>query len=442
MNGTRWMIAAAFSAIALLGLAYAQDVPEPDPDDEPKKKEGSLQPRPEDDPKTELWVAKLGAARARALSTEPGVLLHHVLSPDGERFYYYREIARTDGKDGKPINVNYALYTVGPEKAESKVAETGADSAPPLFLSDGRILFTARRYDFNEDGYINELDDATLIVGNRDGGSLRNVANLAPGETPVAVWKEDREVLIVTTSEDDVNAWIVSMNLVRGDRTRVVHGFNVELVLDDGRLLIERLAAAENNKPDNPNPWGVPVTPEEDAEEPETSLLDPSIHLIFDPKDSTETPLYGASHRSRIVVHAEGSFFGHQEPSEPDDARPRWNQWGPESVGKQLSEILIVDDPQHHDSRSPSARYNYTTIGWITERGLLVIEQGNLGSKLLLLDHALKDHHLAEFDLHARGFVASKDGRTIGWLDVEDTDSNGFLEPWKDHSKINYTRIE
>ncbi|MCA8913870.1 MAG: hypothetical protein KDB90_00560 [Planctomycetes bacterium] len=442
MNGFRWMIAATLSASLLVVLAFAQDFPEPPPE-EPKKKEGSLQPRPEDDPKTELWVAKLGAARATPLSTEPGVLLHHVISPDGERFYYYRQVAKSDGKDGKPASVTYALFTVGPSKAESKVADTGADSTPPLFLEDGRILFTTRRYDLNEDGAIDELDDATLMVGNRDGGNLRNVASLQPGDTPVAVWNQDREVLVASAGEEDANGWIISINLVRGDRTRVVRGFNVEMVLDDGRILIERQDPPENDKPKAPgwNRWGM-VVPDEDLDEPLPSLLDPSVHIIFDPKDGSEAPLYGASHRSRIVVNAEGSFFGHQEPSEPDDSTQRWNYWGPETVARQVSEVLIVDDAQHHDSRSPSARYNYNSIGWIVDRGLLVIEQGNLGSKLLLFDHALKTHRLADFDLNARGFVASRNGLTIGWLDVEDTDKNGYLEPWKDNSRINYTRIE
>jgi hypothetical protein len=76
-----------FALLISLGVARAQEEfppPEGNPEDE-KKKKGSLQPRPEDDPKTELWVAKLGASRARPLSTPPGVLLHHVMSPDGTR---------------------------------------------------------------------------------------------------------------------------------------------------------------------------------------------------------------------------------------------------------------------------------------------------------------------------------------------------------------------
>jgi hypothetical protein len=443
--GMRFAALIALAMAALLGVVRAQDEFPPPPEENPvEKKKGSLQPRPEDDPKTELWVAKLGASRARPLSTPPGVLLHHVMSPDGARFYYHREVSRTDGKDGKPVNVIYALFTVGADKAESKVAETGADTTPPLFLGDERILFCTRRYDTNEDAAIDELDDASLMVCNRDGGNLRSVATLEPGETPVAVWNEDREVLLSTAGDKDVNGWIVALSVVRGDRTNVVRGFNVELVLDDGRLIVERQVAPppQRDMGNGWNPWGE-IAPETEApEQPLPTLLDASEHFIFDPKDGSETPLYGAAKRSRFVVAAEGSFFGHQEPSEPNEEEVGWGWFGPETIGRQVSEVLIVDDPEHHDTRSPSARYDYQVIGWIQERGLLVIEQGKLGSRLLLFDHALKIHRLADFELNARGFVASRDGLTIGWLDIDDTDKNGYLEPWKDQSRLSYTRIE
>lgn len=438
----------AFTCILLLAftcvVAQEEFPPPPDANGEPEKKKGSLQPRPEDDPKTALWVAKLGAARPQPLSTRAGILLHHVMSPDGARVYYFREESRSDGRTGKPAGVSYALYTVGAEKAESKVAETGADTTPPLFLGDDRILFCARRYDSNEDAAVDELDDASLMVCNLDGGNLRGIATLKSGETPVAV-RNEREVLVSTAGDTDVNGWIVSINLVRGDRTNIVRGFNVELVLDDGRLVVERQKAPPAARPvgDIWNPWGEAVPETEVPEQPLPSLLDPSEHFIFDPKDSSETVLYGGSKRSRLVVSAEGSFFGHQEPSEPsEDESGGWGWFGPENISKQMSEILIVDDPAHHDTRSPSARYNYQVIGWITDRGLLVIEQGKLGSRLLLFDHALKTHRLADFELNARGFVASKDGLTIAWLEIEDTDKNGYLEPWKDHSRISFTRIE
>jgi hypothetical protein len=31
---------------------------------------------------------------------------------------------------------------------------------------------------------------------------------------------------------------------------------------------------------------------------------------------------------------------------------------------------------------------------------------------------------------------------TIGWLEIDDTDKNGYLEPWKDQSRLSFTRIE
>jgi hypothetical protein len=445
VRGTSYLALVILVLAALLGGVIAQDEFPPPPEEDPdKKKKGSLQPRPEDDPKTELWVAKLGASRARPLSTRPGILLHPVMTPDGTRFYYHREESRTDGKDGKPVRVMYVLYSVGADKAEGKVAETGADTTQPLFLGDDRIIFCARRYDVIEDGALDELDDASLMVCNRDGGNLRSITTLRPGETPVAVWNEGREVLLSTAGDKDVNGWIVALNLVRGDRTNVVRGFNVELVLDDGRLLIERQKAPppERNMGTGWNPWGEVLPETEEPEQPLPSLLDPSEHLIFDPRDGTETLLYGATKRSRFVVAAEGSFFGHQEPSEPSEEEAGWGWFGPESVSRQVSEVLIVDDPEHHDTRSPSARYDYQTIGWINERGLLVIEQGKLGSRLMLFDHALKMHRLADFELNARGFMASRDGLTIGWLEIDDTDKNGYLEPWKDNSRINFIKIE
>lgn len=105
------------SALVAPGLPVAQDEfpPEPNPEEEPEKKKGSLLPRPEEDVKTALWVSKLGAARPEALTTRDGVLLHLVMSPDGERFYYFREVAKSDGKDGKPADESFVLFTVGPD---------------------------------------------------------------------------------------------------------------------------------------------------------------------------------------------------------------------------------------------------------------------------------------------------------------------------------------
>lgn len=433
-------------ALAAGMVVLAQDMPEPQPEPEegeegPEEKKGSLLPRPDSDTKTELWVASLGAARPQPITTESGRLLRLSMTPDGERFYYFRETGRSDGKDGKPQATTYTLYTAGPSRSESRVADTGADCTPPVFLKDGRILFVSRRFDLNEDGSIDELDDATLLVSNRDGGNLRHIATLASGEVPLAAWRDDRDVLISVPGEEDANGWIVSLNLVRGDREKVVRGFNVELVLDDGRLLVERLQPRPEPPP-QVRRWNQPVEDEAEPEEPLPTLLDHSEHVLFDPKDSSETVLYSPSRRSSIVVHAEGSWFGHQQPDNQSNSRNRSGYMGPESRGTPLSEILIVDDPQHYDVRALSARYDYFTIGWIRDRGLLFIEEGNLGSRLMLFDRALKAHRLVDFDLNARSFVASRDGLTIGWLAVEDTDKNGHLQPWRDNSRLFYLRIE
>src|SRR5690606_25080986 len=109
------------------------------------------------------------------------------------------------------------------------------------FLSDNRILYTSRRYDRNDDGVVDEQDDAALILSNRDGGNSRQVAVLAAGEVPVAVWRESREVLIATPGDDDTGGWIVSLNLVTGAREQVVKALNVAMVLEDGKLLVEQL---------------------------------------------------------------------------------------------------------------------------------------------------------------------------------------------------------
>ena len=447
MNHARGISALIACALLALAVVHAQDDwgDEP-PEPPPEVKKSTLLPRSPDDPQTIAWVGKTVVTRPRVLNTEPGAILRHVMSPDGERIYYFRALPTDAPKDATPQGPTpdrFALYTVGPGKGESKVADTGADCTPPIFLSDGRILFSVRRSDTNEDQSIDELDDATLMISNRDGGNQRRVATLPTGETPVAVWREDREVLICVAGEDDVNGPIVSLNLVRGDRQHITHGINVELVLPDGRLLIERQqpAVPERSRDHGWNRRGEPEPEPEPVETPKPTLVDHSEHVLFEPKDNTETLLYRPNRRSRIVVHADNAFFGNQEP-DPADNTDNWSPWGMETSLSRYSEILIVDDAQHFDVRSPSARFNYLTIGWIQERGLLVIEQGNLGSRLLLLDRALNSHRLADFELDARGFVASADGLTIAWLQVDDTDKNGHLEPWKDHSRIQFIRIE
>jgi hypothetical protein len=49
---------------------------------------------------------------------------------------------------------------------------------------------------------------------------------------------------------------------------------------------------------------------------------------------------------------------------------------------------------------------------------------------------------VAEFPLEARGFTASRDGLTVGWVEVEDTDKNGHLQPWKDNARPYFLKIE
>ena len=66
----------------------------------------------------------------------------------------------------------------------------------------------------------------------------------------------------------------------------------------------------------------------------------------------------------------------------------------------------------------------------------------NLRSRVFLLDRALKWHTLGELDQAARGVRLSADGLKLAWLEVEDTDENGILEPWKDHSRPLFAALE
>lgn len=414
--------------------AVAQDEVEPEPEPEaPAEPKGSLRARPDKDPAAAGWVSTLGTPRPRALTVAQGPMLRAVLSPDGERFYYYRSLPR----EGKAPQM-YALYCVGPEKSEGKVADTGVDAHPPLFLADGRILFTTRRHDLNHDDVIDELDDCTLVVSNRDGGNLRHAATLAAGETPVATWRGGREVLLAVPSDDEVSGWITSLDLVTGARTQVVRGFNVALVLEGDKLLIERMQSTP--KPREPMRWGRdgPLPPEDEGPPPPPSLLDHVEYLVFDPAEAEPVPLYKPSRKSRVLATGEGSYFGVQErdPTSSVRGNPFVRRAGSASF-----EILVIDDVQHRDTRSLSARFNYEVLAWIDQRGLLLVERGNLGARLYLMDRALKFHKLADFDLAATDFTASRDGLTVGWLEVEDTDENGLLQPWKDNARPHILRL-
>lgn len=434
MKRAFWILAAlALSALPTTAQDEVEPAPEPEAE-EPAEPKGSLRARGESDAAAEGWVRTLGTPQPRALTVAQGPMPRMVISPEGDRFYYYRPLPPGEGAPQL-----FALYCVGPDKSEGKVADTGVDAHPPLFLGDGRLLFTTRRHDMNDDGTIDELDECTLVVSNRDGGNLRHIATLAPGEVPAATWREDREVLLATPGEDEVNGWIVSLDLVTGKREQVVRAFNVALVLPGGKLLIERMQSTP--RPREPMRWGPdgPEAPADEGEPPPPSLLDHVEYLVFDPAETEPAPLFRPSRKSRIVATGEGSFFGMQD-RDPSLAAGRGSPYV-RRQGSFSHEILIVDDAQHRDTRSPSARFNYEVLAWIEQRGLLVIERGNLGSRLFLMDRALKFHKLAEFDFDATDFVASRDGLTVGWLRVEDTDLNGQLEPWKDHARPHLLRL-
>jgi hypothetical protein len=431
-----------FIFVLAAGFAFAQDEmpPEPGEGEQPEEPKGSLQPRPAEDAATAAWINTLAGTRARSLSVQEGAILRHMLTPEGDRFYYYREASRAEGKEGAPDFVTYALYTVGPEKAEAKIAETGVDALPPLFLADGRIVFASRRYDRNDDGVVDELDEAALIVANRDGGNTRQVATLAAGEMPVAGWREDRELLVATPGDDDVSGWIVSLNLVTGKRERVVQAFNVSMVLQDSKLLLERMQAPEPPR-GRPNYRRAMPDDDKDVEAPKPTLLDYVHYTVFDPKDGSVSPLYRPSRKSALLARGEGSYFGVQErePANENNVRYPANMQRGSKGGR---EIQIVDDAEHRDTRAPSSRFDYEVLAWINGRGLLLVERGNLRSRLMLMDRALKFHQVAEFPLEARGFTASRDGLTVGWVEVEDTDKNGHLQPWKDNARPHFLKIE
>jgi hypothetical protein len=97
----------------------------------------------------------------------------------------------------------------------------------------------------------------------------------------------------------------------------------------------------------------------------------------------------------------------------------------------------VVDDAQHYDARAPQARNDYIPLAWIKGKGLLSLEQSNLKSRLVLFDRSEKLNLLpiTEFGYEARGICASKDGLTLAWLVVEDSNEDGYLNPWEDNSR-------
>jgi hypothetical protein len=232
----------------------------------------------------------------------------------------------------------------------------------------------------------------------------------------------------------------VSLELLDGKREDVVEGFNVELVLTGDKLVVQRQQVSEKEPEGAPRGWGwgrpAPVEADKVETVPVPTLLDHSEHLIYDPKDGSLTMLHSPSQRSQIVVAGGGSYFGNQERTQKKGRNYDANGMLRPAIKSAKFEELIVDDAQHKDTQSPQeSRYQWTTIGYIADYGPLLLQHGKLGTKLLLQDKALKVHVIDEFDFFAKGFQCSADGRFVGWIVVEDTDKDGRLEPWEDHSK-------
>ncbi|MCC6573479.1 MAG: PD40 domain-containing protein [Planctomycetes bacterium] len=450
--------------IVSAGRTSAQDDPEMPPvKDEKAKTAGTLKPRPETDVEAATWVGKLGSPKPQPLSVDKGPILYHTLSPDGSRLYFFRDLKRKwpppeepargdDDDDGEvklPDPGNYVLCCAGLNQSESRIIETGINCQPPLFLPDGRLVVMVRKLDTDGDGEVTELDEHSLVLCQADGTSPYEVDVLAATESVLAVWKGGKEVLVTDFTRHDVNGWINTLPLVRGKkRSQVVKGFNVEMVLPDDRLLIERKQTPAPETQPVANPWARWNRRNDDvddsAEEPREAmagLLDANDHIIFNPADGSEVPLYGASQRSHLFITGEGSFFGHQEYVR--QANTYYNPWGggyrrESSLG---FELVIVDDKDHRDTKLNQARYDYLALGWLENRGLVAVEHGRLTKHLLLLDRAMKFHELATFDFDARGFVASKDGMTIAYIQVDDTNKNGLLESWLDEGRPHIVKL-
>jgi signal transduction histidine kinase len=419
----------------------AQDIDEFDeegPELERPRPAATLRDRPAEDRQGREWARRNTGPSVRPMIVSDGAMIAHTLAPDGERYYFYRP---TDGHtESAP---RYRLYAVGPDRPETRVADTGAASDPPLFLEDGRIAYLTRRFDLNEDGVVNELDPATLVVAGRDGSNARNVLTLEAGEVPLRFWQEDRRLLVAVPGSGgvhDVDGWIVSVNPSTGERTRVTRGVDVPFVLQDGRLVVARLQPRQDAGPLPTRGVQPRVERDEDDAPQPPSLLEPLEYHIVEPETGTSELLIRPPEATRLHVRGEGSYFGTQvraterrrTPQHPAAVQPVWPD----------SDILIVDDAQHRDIRSPNPRYSYKALAWVEGAGLLVIERGNLGSRLLLMDRSLSTHRIAEFSLFATGFQATPDGRMVTWLEVEDTDENGYLEPWTDHARPYYLRLD
>lgn len=453
MNLKRILAALGLCLFALGALQGQPDIEDGEPVPE-KPDASSLKPRPEDDPDAAAWVAGLSPSRPQMGSVEKGAMLRHCLSPDGARLYFFRDLnaslpaprsART-----LPPAPRYVLFSASPEGSQVRVLETGFDALAPLFLDDGRLLVVTRRLDLNGDGKVNADDDRSLVLCGHDGAAEREVCVLRPSETPLLLWKQGTEVLTAEFARDDVNGWIYSLSLSKGERRPLCRGFNVSLALEDGSLLIERLVARPPQEDMPVNPWGrmpVPADEEEFTDDtqplPEAGLLDRCEHILFNPADGSERVLYSPSRRARLHITGEGSFFGVQESSSSINAsRLPGGRFMPART-LDTFELLIVDDAEHYGARQPSLRNSYFPLAWIAGKGLLAVERSNLKTRLVLVDRSSNLNLLliSEFGFDCAGFCASADGLTLAWLSLEDTNQDGFLDPWQDEARPWFMRL-
>lgn len=395
--------------------------------EEKDESRGTLLPRPDEDLEASNWVKSLGGLRPQRFSVKDGALINIVFSPKGDRFFYFR---RTENDNTE----SFELYTVGKGRSELRIAKTGGDDTPPLFLSDDRIAYLTRLHDSNEDGVVDILDEPTLMVSGLDGNRNRQVMLLYPNDVPVASWKNGKAILLATQSGESVNGMIVSLDLASGQREDVVEGFNVELVLPEDKLLILRKQASKDEG--QKRSWFSirRELPEEPRAEPLATLLDHSEHLIYDPANGTVTSLHRPSRGAQVVVFGGGSYFGQQEVDDKATSGKRSRLIA--TIGQNAdSEILIIDDAKHKNTKRPKGRLSYSVIGYVQNRGPLIVESGNLGARLLLQDQSLTNHVVFSFGLFAQGFQVSSDGKYIGWVEIEDTNKNGYLEPWLDNAQ-------
>ncbi|CAG0962831.1 hypothetical protein PLCT2_00856 [Planctomycetaceae bacterium] len=451
----RQLLLAAALVLCPFALALAQEEP-PEPEEKPpEKKAGSLRLRPDEDPAAAQFIAKLSPARPQMAGVAPQSLLRHTLSPDGQYLYYFRNLNAPAPKPAtarEPASSTpdprYVLFRAGAGGSEEKVLETGFDAIAPLFLPEGRLAVVTRTLDLNGDGVLDHNDERSLIMCGADGSSAREVTALRAQETPLAVWREGKEILLAAYSRDDVNGWIVTLPLSRGQRTPLTRGFNVSMVLEDGRLLIERFVAPPPPAEQPINPWAWRNDGEEDGADeveppPVASLLDRSVHVLFNPTDGSEVELYNPAQRARLSVFGEGSFFGCQQATRNIGSTRFPAIMGRVSRSVESFEFVVVDSSAQYDTRAPHVNNNYFPLAWINGRGLLLTEVSNLKTRLLLMDRSSKLNLLpiTELGFDAQGFCASQDGLTVAWLSVEDTNEDGYLDPWRDSARIWFLQI-